>query len=127
MSTPTDTLTRLQICKTLFDMMSTPIDTLTRLHIRKTLFDMMSTTIDTLSCLQLRKTLFDMMSTPTGYGVDAGMAANAISSLRGNVSAMASNTTPPNYADEGITTVSSLEKQVSLFLAQSTVPKQSLF
>ncbi len=56
--------------------------------------------------LQIRKTLFDMMDTPTGYGVDVGMAANTISSLRGNVSAMASNTTPANYADEGITTVS---------------------
>lgn len=61
-----------------------------------------------------------MMSMPTGYGVTVGMAANTISSLRGNVSAMASNTTPPNYADEGITTVSSLHKQVVLFLTQSS-------
>jgi hypothetical protein len=61
-----------------------------------------------------------MMDTPTGYGVDVGMAANTISSLRGNVSAMASNTTPPNYADEGITTVSSPHKQVVLFLTQSS-------
>jgi len=57
--------------------------------------------------------MFDMMSMPTGYGVTVGMAANTISSLRGNVSAMASNTTPPNYADEGITTVSSLDKVVN--------------
>ncbi len=67
---------------------------------------MTSTPADTLSRLQIRKTLFDMMSMPTGYGVTVGMAANTISSLRGNVSAMASGTTPPNYADEGITTVS---------------------
>ncbi|DBA74599.1 hypothetical protein WJX79_002450 [Trebouxia sp. C0005] len=52
----------------------------------------------------IRKTLFDMMSTSTGYGVDVGMAVSAISSLRGNVSAMASNTTPANYADEALTT-----------------------
>lgn len=81
----------------------------------------------TVSCLQIRKTLFDMMSTPTGYGVDVGMAANTISSLRGNVSAMASGTTPPNYADEGITTVSSLDKQVSQFLHKALFPTQSSY
>ena len=54
--------------------------------------------------LQLRKTLYDEMDTVTGYGVTVGAIADAISSLRGNVSAMASNSTPPNYADEGLTT-----------------------
>ena len=95
------------------DIISIPTDTLSCLQFRKTSSDMMSTPTDTLSCLQIRKTLFDMMSMPTGYGVTVGMAANTISSLRGNVSAMASNTTPPNYADEGITTVSSLDKVVN--------------
>ena len=79
----------------------------------------------TVSCLQIRKTLFDMMSTPTGYGVNVGMAANTISSLRGNVSAMASGTTPPNYADEGITTVSTLHKQVSQSLHKALSLTQS--
>jgi len=72
-------------------------------------------------CLQIRKTLFDMMSTATGYSVDVGMTANTISSLRGNISATPSNTTPPNYADEGITTVSSPPNQVSLFPEQKAL------
>ena len=54
--------------------------------------------------LQIRKTLFDMMDMPTGYGVNIGDAVDAVSSLRGNVSAMASMTDPPNYADEGFET-----------------------
>ena len=62
------------------------------------------------------------MSTSTGYGVDVGMAVSAISSLRGNVSAMASNTTPANYADEALTTVSRFDKQVSISPAESTAP-----
>lgn len=52
----------------------------------------------------IRKTLFDMMDMPTGYGVTVGMAADTISALRGNVSAMASDMTPANYADEGLMT-----------------------
>ena len=62
------------------------------------------TTIQTDLFLQIRKTLFDMMDMPTGYGVDIGDAVAAISSLRGNVSAMASMTDPPTYADEGFET-----------------------
>lgn len=55
--------------------------------------------------MQLRKTLFDQMGEPTGYdGVSIGEAVSAISSLRGNVSAMASNSDPPNSADEGFQT-----------------------
>lgn len=45
-----------------------------------------------------------MMDMPTGYGVTVGMAADTISALRGNVSAMASDMTPANYADEGLMT-----------------------
>ena len=52
--------------------------------------------------LQIRKTLFDNYNNATGYGVTVGQAANTVSSLRGNVSAAASGTTPPNYADEGL-------------------------
>lgn len=55
--------------------------------------------------VQIRKTLFDMQNTATGYpGVDVLAAVDAISSLRGNVSAMADSA--DNYADEGLYTVS---------------------
>ena len=55
--------------------------------------------------VQIRKTLFDMQTTATGYtGVDVLAAVDAISSLRGNVSAMADSA--DNYADEGLYTVS---------------------
>ena len=52
--------------------------------------------------MQIRKTLFDISSNATGYGVDVGAAVSAISSLRGNVSAMADSA--GNYADEGFMT-----------------------
>ena len=54
--------------------------------------------------MQIRKTLFDQMSNPTGYGNSIGEAVSAVSALRGKVSAMASNTDPPNSADEGFQT-----------------------
>lgn len=52
----------------------------------------------------IRKTLFDNGDQDTGYGVTVLDAVDTVSSLRGNVSAMASGTTPPNYADEGLVT-----------------------
>ena len=54
--------------------------------------------------VQIRKTLFDSYNNATGYGVTVGQATDAISSLRGNISAAASNTMPPNFADEGLYT-----------------------
>ena len=54
--------------------------------------------------MQIRKTLFDNGYHETGYGVTVLDAVDTVSSLRGNVSAMASGTTPPNYADEGLVT-----------------------
>ena len=54
--------------------------------------------------MQIRKTLFDQTDDPTGYGNSVGEAVSAVSALRGMVSAMASNTNPPNSADEGFET-----------------------
>ena len=44
------------------------------------------------------------MDMPTGYGVNVGAAVDAVSALRGKVSAMASMSTPGNSADEGLMT-----------------------
>ena len=54
--------------------------------------------------VQIRKTLFDQKDDPTGYGNSIADAVAAISSLRGNVSAMASSSDPANSADEGFNT-----------------------
>ena len=54
--------------------------------------------------LQIRNKLFDSYNNATGYGVTVGQAADAISSLRANISSAASTTNPPNPADEGLMT-----------------------
>ena len=46
--------------------------------------------------------LYGMADNVTSYGPTVGTIVNLVSELRGNVSAMASMTTPPNYADASI-------------------------
>ena len=47
--------------------------------------------------------LYGMVDNVTSYGPTVGTIVDKISDLRGNVSAMASMTTPPKYADASIT------------------------
>jgi len=44
-----------------------------------------------------------MVDNVTSYGPTVGTIVDMVSELRGNVSAMASMTNPPNYADASIT------------------------
>ena len=53
--------------------------------------------------LQIRMALYGMVDSVTSYGPTVGTIVDMVSELRGNVSAMASMTTPPNYADASIT------------------------
>ncbi len=47
--------------------------------------------------------LYGMVDNVTSYGLTVGTIVDMVSELRGNVSAMASMTTPPTYADASIT------------------------
>ena len=47
--------------------------------------------------------LYGMVDHVSSYGPTVGTIVDMVSELRGNVSAMASMTTPPNYADASIT------------------------